>query len=189
MKLFRAVSSDLIKECRCFFGITDTKLLIVKRKMKFLRKYCSSENSLGYVNCSQTLPVWNVKCWLWLVTFLHNYFVSTFICLFACFYFIIWCLLLVNKVANTPSVSHPDSQPVNQWDEVHPTSTKTHAEPTQRRLWSSLSSAVRSFPLCQSARGSRRNFRLTRVAMTTTCDGGKSELAATAATSAHQSDE
>jgi len=46
MKLFRTVSSDVIKECRCFFGITDTKLLIVKRKMKFLRKYCSSENGL-----------------------------------------------------------------------------------------------------------------------------------------------
>jgi len=46
MKLFRTVSSDVIKECRCFFGgpITDTKLLIVKRKMNFLRKYCSSEN-------------------------------------------------------------------------------------------------------------------------------------------------
>ena len=38
------VDYDVIKECRCFFGITDTKLLIVKRKMKFLRKYCSSEN-------------------------------------------------------------------------------------------------------------------------------------------------
>ena len=46
MKLFRTVSSDVIKECRCFFGITDTMLLIVKRKMKFLRKYCSSENGL-----------------------------------------------------------------------------------------------------------------------------------------------
>ena len=46
MKLFRTVSSDVIKECRCFFGITDTKLLIVKRKMKFVRKYCNSENGL-----------------------------------------------------------------------------------------------------------------------------------------------
>jgi len=46
MKLFRTVSSDVIKECRCFFGITDTKLLIVKRKIKFLCKYCSSENGL-----------------------------------------------------------------------------------------------------------------------------------------------
>ena len=62
MKLFRTVSSDVINECRCVFGITDTKLLIVKRKMKFLHKYCSSEN--GHVNCSQTLPVWNEKCWL-----------------------------------------------------------------------------------------------------------------------------
>jgi len=46
MKLFRTVSSDVIKECRCFCGITDTTLLIVKRKMNFLRKYCSSENGL-----------------------------------------------------------------------------------------------------------------------------------------------
>jgi len=51
MKLFRTVSSDVINECRCFFGITDTKLLIVKRKMKFLCKYCSSENGL----CMQTV--------------------------------------------------------------------------------------------------------------------------------------
>jgi len=67
MKLFRTVSSGVIKECRCFFGITDTKLLIVTRKMKFLRKYCSSENSLPrYVKCSQTPPVWNEKCWLYI---------------------------------------------------------------------------------------------------------------------------
>ena len=46
MKLFRTVSSEVIKECRCLFGITDTKLLIFKRKMKFLRKYCNSENGL-----------------------------------------------------------------------------------------------------------------------------------------------
>ena len=46
MKLFRTVSSDVIKECRCFFSITDAKLLCVKRKMKSLRKYCSSENGL-----------------------------------------------------------------------------------------------------------------------------------------------
>ena len=45
MKLSRTMSSDVIRECRCFFGITDTKVLIVKRKMKFLRKYCSSENN------------------------------------------------------------------------------------------------------------------------------------------------
>ena len=46
IKLFRTVSSDVIEECRCFFGITDTKLLIVKRKMKFLRKYCNSKDGL-----------------------------------------------------------------------------------------------------------------------------------------------
>ena len=65
MKLVPTVSPDVIKECRCFIGITDTKLIItVKRKMKFLRKYCNSENG-QFVNCSQTLPVWNTKCWLY----------------------------------------------------------------------------------------------------------------------------
>jgi len=38
-KLFRTVSPGVIKDCRCFFGISDTTLLIVKRKMKFLRKF------------------------------------------------------------------------------------------------------------------------------------------------------
>ena len=58
MKLFRTVSSDDIKECRCFFGgpITDTKLLIVKRKMKFLYENIVTLK-MAYVNCSQTLPV------------------------------------------------------------------------------------------------------------------------------------
>ena len=47
MKLFRTVSPDVVNECRCFFGISDIKLLIiVKRKMTFLRKYCNSENGL-----------------------------------------------------------------------------------------------------------------------------------------------
>ena len=48
MKHFRTISPHIIKECRCFFAITDrsTKLLNVKRKMKFLRKCCNSENGL-----------------------------------------------------------------------------------------------------------------------------------------------
>ena len=62
MKLFRAVSSDLIKECRCVFGITDTTLSIVKRKMKFLRKYCNSEN--GLCKLFADAASLNVKCWL-----------------------------------------------------------------------------------------------------------------------------
>jgi len=62
MKLFRTVSSDVIKECRCFFGITDTTLLIVKRKMKFLRKYCNSEN--GLCKLFADAASLNVKCWL-----------------------------------------------------------------------------------------------------------------------------
>ena len=99
MKLFRTVSSDVIKECRCFFGITDTKLLIVKRKMKFLRKYCSSENGLCKLFALAASLERKMLAIYWVVTFLHNYFVSAFICLFACLSFIICCLLLVNKVA------------------------------------------------------------------------------------------
>ena len=49
MKLFSTVSSDVIKECRCFFGVSNMKLLIVKRKMKLLRKYCNSEDGLQTV--------------------------------------------------------------------------------------------------------------------------------------------
>jgi len=46
MKLFSTVSSDVIKECRCFFGVSNMTLSIVKRKMKLLRKYCNSEDGL-----------------------------------------------------------------------------------------------------------------------------------------------
>ena len=62
MKLFRTMSSDVIKECRCFFGITDTKLLIVKRKWNSYVNIVALK--MAYANCSQTLPVWNEKCWL-----------------------------------------------------------------------------------------------------------------------------
>ena len=46
MKIFRTVSVDVIKECRLWFGIPDIKLLIVKRKKKFLMKYANSANGL-----------------------------------------------------------------------------------------------------------------------------------------------
>jgi len=36
----------LMFECRCFSGILDTRLLIAKRKMKFVHKYCNSEDGL-----------------------------------------------------------------------------------------------------------------------------------------------
>jgi len=65
MKLFRTVSSDVIKECRCFFGITDTKFLIVKRKMKFLRRYCSSENGLCKL-FADAASLERKKCWLYI---------------------------------------------------------------------------------------------------------------------------
>jgi len=49
MKIFRTVSVDVIRECRLWFGrpIPDIKkLLIVKRKKKFLMKYANSANGL-----------------------------------------------------------------------------------------------------------------------------------------------
>ena len=46
MKIFRTVSVDVIRECRLWFGISDIKVLIVKRKKKFLMKYANSANGL-----------------------------------------------------------------------------------------------------------------------------------------------
>jgi len=44
MKIFRTVSVDVIRECRLWFGIPDIKVLVVKRKKKFLIKYANSAN-------------------------------------------------------------------------------------------------------------------------------------------------
>ena len=46
MKIFRTVSLDVIRECRLWFGIPDIKVLVVKRKKKFLMKYANSANGL-----------------------------------------------------------------------------------------------------------------------------------------------
>jgi len=54
-----------------------------------------------YVNCSQTLPVWNEKCWLY-IEWQHFYIIILFLRLFVCLFVILFyycCLLLVNKVA------------------------------------------------------------------------------------------
>jgi len=40
------VSVDVIRECRLWFGIPDIKVLVVKRKKKFLMKYANSTNGL-----------------------------------------------------------------------------------------------------------------------------------------------
>ena len=37
-------SIDTIQQCCWYFGITDTKSRIVNRKIKFLAKYCNSQN-------------------------------------------------------------------------------------------------------------------------------------------------
>jgi len=50
MKIFRTVSVDVIRECRLWFGIPDTKVLVVKRKKKI--------SCLALVLCQSTI----VKC-------------------------------------------------------------------------------------------------------------------------------
>jgi len=58
IKLFRTISPNVIKECRCFFGIKWYKAVIAKRKVKFLLKCRNSENGLcklfsdtAYIEC------------------------------------------------------------------------------------------------------------------------------------------
>jgi len=46
MKIFRTVSVEVIRECRLWFGIPDVKVLVVKRKKKFLMKYANCANRL-----------------------------------------------------------------------------------------------------------------------------------------------
>ena len=44
MKIFQTKSTDTIQQCRWYFVITDTKLHIAKRKIKFLAEYCNAQN-------------------------------------------------------------------------------------------------------------------------------------------------
>jgi len=60
MKIFRTVSVDVIRECRLWFGIPDIKVLVVKRKNKFLMRYAN----LALVLCQSII----VKC-IFLVLF------------------------------------------------------------------------------------------------------------------------
>ena len=46
MKIFQTKSIDTIQQCCWYFVITDTKSRIVNRKIKFLAKYCNSQNEL-----------------------------------------------------------------------------------------------------------------------------------------------
>jgi len=55
MKIFRTVSLsvfsiDVIRECRLWFGMPDIKVLVVKRKKKFLMKYAITSQT-DSVNC------------------------------------------------------------------------------------------------------------------------------------------
>jgi len=49
LKIFRTVSVDVIRECRLWFGIPDIKMLVVKRKKKFVMKYANSANGLSSI--------------------------------------------------------------------------------------------------------------------------------------------
>ena len=44
--MLKTKSLDTIQQCRWYFGITDTKSRIVKRKIKFLAKCCNAQNEL-----------------------------------------------------------------------------------------------------------------------------------------------
>jgi len=46
MKVFRTISMDVLTECRLWFGISELKVLIAKRKVKFLKKFIHSSNVL-----------------------------------------------------------------------------------------------------------------------------------------------
>jgi len=46
MKIFHTVSVDVIRECRLWFNIPDIKVLVVKRKKKFIMKYANCANGL-----------------------------------------------------------------------------------------------------------------------------------------------
>jgi len=46
---------------------------------------------MAYVNCSQTLPVWNEKCWLY-IEWEDCYMIILFLRLFVC---LLVCLLLL----------------------------------------------------------------------------------------------
>ena len=63
MTIFRTVSVDAIRECRLWFGIPDTKELVVKREKKFLMKYANSANitllSLLELVISLTITLFN----------------------------------------------------------------------------------------------------------------------------------
>ena len=46
MKVFRTTSLDVITECRLWFDISETNVLIDERKIKFLTKFSQSSNAL-----------------------------------------------------------------------------------------------------------------------------------------------
>jgi len=53
MKVFRTISMDVLTECRLWFGISEIKVLVAKRKVKFLKKIYSVQQCV--VKCSPIL--------------------------------------------------------------------------------------------------------------------------------------
>jgi len=80
MKNFRTVSVDVIRECRLWFGLPDIKVLVVKRKKKFLMKYANSANG---------------RCQLFGVVDLSEYWLSVFFVLFICLLFFSTAIFMV----------------------------------------------------------------------------------------------
>ena len=82
MKIFRTVSVDVIRECRLWFGISDIKVLVVKRKKKVLMKYANSANGLcpdsvhclALVRCQSVI----VKCIFCCIYCLFFYYHTVF---------------------------------------------------------------------------------------------------------------
>jgi len=75
MKIFRTVSVDVIDSV---FGIPDIKVLVVKRKKKFLMKYANSANGLvsclAMVLCQSSI----VKCIFCFIYCLFFYYHTVF---------------------------------------------------------------------------------------------------------------
>ena len=93
MKLFRTTTPDVVKECRCFFGINDTKLLIARRKIFYVNTVIQKIVFF----CKLLADAVSLECKLlviWVLTyFVHNYFVCLFICLLLCFFIICYRII------------------------------------------------------------------------------------------------
>ena len=69
------MSVDVIRECRPWFGIPDIKVLVVKRKKKFLMKYATpqtdSVSCLALVLCGSII-VQCIFCFIYCLFFYYH---------------------------------------------------------------------------------------------------------------------